>query len=843
MRDQRKRRKRAARALTAGAVGVWLAALAWSVSPGGLQAAAGAQTAPGRASGRANVPAAHREFFERYCLTCHNEGLRSRDVVSSAFDRLDLAQVGADAATWEKMAVQIRAGLMPPSGAMRAEPAVEARFATWLESELDRAAAARPDPGRTDAVHRLNRSEYRNAIRDLLGLDVDVDGWLPADEVSRGFDNLARALTISPTLMERYLSAAQRISRLALGTPPATPTVDYYRVPDDLRQDDHLPDLPLGTRGGMRVRHFFPVDGQYVIRVRLAGTMTGDLPAFREPQHLEVSLDGERLQVFTLLPASGRPAGNPQANPQGNPQANPQSNPQGNPRAVRNRADHDWDFPVRVTAGYHNVIATFLMRTAAVDETVRRPFIRPYPQYAAVPDTRMSAHLRDVEISGPHGTAERGASPSRARILVCDPATAPDEEGCARDVLSTLARRAYRRPATSSDVEPLLARYREGRRRGGVDAGLDLALRQLLVGPEFLFRIERDPPAHASGAPYPVSDLELASRLSFFLWSSIPDDELLELAEAGRLRTPGMLERQVRRMLEDPRGEAFVRNFADQWLRLRHLSDPGPVPRVFPDFDGSLRQALRRETELFLGSIVRDDRSALELLSADYSFLNERLARHYGVPNVKGSHFRRVTFGAGSVRGGLLGHGSMLTVTSQPNRTSPVARGMWIMENLLGTPPPPAPDEPQLPTTDENGRVLSMRERLQTHRTNARCANCHSMMDSLGLALENFNGIGQWRHLDESGTAIDASAVLPDGTAVTGPSGLRAALLSRSHRVVTTLTEKLLTYALGRELQHADAPAVRAIVRDAARRDYRVASELILGVVQSMPFQMRRPQS
>jgi hypothetical protein len=511
---------------------------------------------------------------------------------------------------------------------------------------------------------------------------------------------------------------------------------------------------------------------------------------------------------------------------------------------MRNRADESWNVRIPVKAGQRDVAVTFVNRTPALDETVRLPFLRPYPAGVNIPETRPGAYLRTVEISGPHDPSGPGVSPSRARIFVCSPETksrpgsSSNDGECARTILASLARRAYRRPVTDRDIEPLLAFYAEGREQGGFEAGIERALRRLLVSPEFLFRVERDPANAKPRTAYRISNLELASRLSFFLWSSIPDEELLEVASKGQLTTPTVLARQVRRMVADHRAEAFVKNFAGQWLFLRNLPATGPVQSIFPDFDEGLRQAFEQETELFFDSIVREDRSALDLLNADYTFLNERLAQHYNIPNVKGSHFRRVSLPKDSMRSGLLGQGSILTVTSYPDRTSPVVRGKWILENLVGAPPPPPlPNVPALKPTNESGAVLSMRERMAQHRANPVCASCHAVMDPLGLSLENFDGVGKWRTLGESGAPVDATGVFPDGTKFTGPAGLKQALV-QSDRFVTTLTEKMLTYALGRGLEYYDGPAVRAIVRDAARKDYQFSS-FILGVVQSTPFQMR----
>ena len=825
---------------------------------------------------------ANRAVFERYCLTCHTTRQKERGTVPIALDTLDLTRVTTDAAVWEKVVLKLRAGVMPPAGAPRPDKATHDAFASWLEGELDRSWNANPDPGRTEPLHRLNRVEYRNAVRDLLALDLDVSALLPGDDVSYGFDNIAGVLKLSPTLMERYLSAAQKVSRLAVGTPLRSPSIDYYRIADDLSQDAQLPGMPLGTRGGARISYAFPMDAVYEIRPRLTRDLNESMPLYTEAQVLEISIDGARVGTFTLPGIGARegraaaPAADPPDDSPAEPPVSPQpsSPPSAAPpsaappspgqeparpaisqiqqtvrasakeRQSRNRADESWNLRVPVKAGQRDVVITFLNRTSALDETARLPFQRPYPAGVNIPETRLGAYLRSVEIVGPIDATGPGQSQSRRRIFTC----ATKDEACARKILSTLARRAYRRPVTGADVDPLLAFYREGsasaeaaadKAKASFDEGIERALRRLLVSPEFLFRVERDPANAAAGRAYRVSDIELASRLSFFLWSSIPDDTLLDLAERGQLSSPAVLSREVRRMLGDPRADTFITNFAGQWLFLRNLDAAVPVQSIFPDFDDGLRQSFRRETELFFDSIVREDRSAFDLLRADYTFLNERLAKHYGVPNVKGSYFRRVTLDKGSARNGLLGQGAILTVTSYPDRTSPVVRGKWILENLLGTPPPPPlPNVPPLKPTNNEGAVLSMRQRMEQHRANPVCASCHAMMDPLGLSLENFDAVGKWRTLGESSAAIDAKGRAPDGTLFEGPSGLRDMLL-HSDRFVPTLTEKMLTYALGRGLEYSDMPAVRAIVRDAAKNDYRVSS-LIVGIVQSPPFRMRK---
>jgi mono/diheme cytochrome c family protein len=849
------RRVLARKGVLCAALAAWIAAVPvnWSTT-------AAAQTSP------ASPIAAQKATVERYCLTCHTTRQKERGVVPIALDTLDLSRVAADAAVWEKVVLKLRAGVMPPASAPRPDKATHDALASWLEGELDRSWSANPDPGRTEPFHRLNRVEYRNAVRDLIGLDLDVSSLLPGDDVSYGFDNIAGVLKLSPTLMERYLSAAQKVSRLAIGTPTRTPSIDYYRITDDLSQDAHLPGLPLGTRGGTKINYPFPMDATYEIRPRLTRDLNESLPLYTEPQVLEISIDGQRVGTFTLAGIGARegvaaappdadddaPASPPPPSP-GQPPARPAISQiqqtvraSAKERQSRNRADEAWNLRVPVKSGQRDVVITFLNRTAALDETARLPFQRPYPAGVNIPETRRGVYLRSVEIVGPLDATGPGQSDSRRRIFTCS----TKDEACARKILSTLARRAYRRPVAAADVDPLLVFYRQGASARAeatadqtqrFDEGIERALRRLLVSPEFLFRVERDPAAATAGRSYRITDIELASRLSFFLWSSIPDDPLLDLAERGQLSSSPVLSREVRRMLADPRADAFITNFAGQWLFLRNLDAAVPVQSIFPDFDDGLRQSFRRETELFFDSIVREDRSAFDLLRADYTFLNERLAKHYGVANVKGSHFRRVTLETGGARNGLLGQGAILTVTSYPDRTSPVVRGKWILENLLGTPPPPPlPNVPPLKPTNNEGAVLSMRQRMEQHRANPVCASCHAMMDPLGLSLENFDAVGKWRTLGESSAAIDATGRAPDGTVFEGPGGLRDMLL-HSDRFVPTLTEKMLTYALGRGVEYSDMPAVRAIVRDAAKNDYRVSS-LIVGIVQSPAFRMRRAQ-
>ncbi|MYN65825.1 MAG: DUF1592 domain-containing protein [Acidobacteria bacterium] len=755
-------------------------------------------------------------LVDRYCVTCHNDRLETGGF---SFDPLDAADVAAHPEAWEKVVRKLRAGAMPPRPRPRPDQEAYDGFRTWLEGELDAAAAASLDPGRTETFHRLSRTEYRNAVRDLLALDVDVQDLLPADDTSYGFDNIAGVLGVSPTLMERYLSAARKISRLAVASPVPSPTAETFRIASDLGQDRRMDRLPFGTRGGMVVDYNFPEDAEYVFEVLPDG------PLRIEPHDLEVTIDGERIALLTVGKAPDPD----------------------DPRGLYTPQIETLEVRTPVTAGPHAVGVAFLRKTSAEPEGIRKLYLRPFTGEGSGGDSRFQPYVESLTIAGPYessGARPVEGTPSRDRIFTCRPgpgAGTAEEAACARGILSAIARRAYRRPVADDDVERLLTFYERGRAGGSFDTGVEMALRRLLVSPEFLFRVERDPEGVEAGESYRVSDLELASRLSFFLWSSIPDDELLDVAERRELSVPAVFEAQVERMLADPRSEALVGNFAGQWLTLRNAAAVQPDEDEFPDFGERLRQGFRRETELLFSSVLREDRSALDLLNADYTFVDERLARHYGIPNVRGSHFRRVALEDGA-RGGLLGHGSILTVTSYANRTSPVNRGKWVLENILGTPPPPPPpDVPDLETA-EGGQALSMREAMEQHRANPVCASCHRLMDPLGLALENFDAIGRWRDRGETRGAIDATGALPDGTPFDGPAGLKDALLRHPERFVTTVTEKLMTYALGRGIEYYDAPAVRAIVRGAAEDGYRLSS-LVKGVVRSAPFQMRRSPS
>ena len=777
-----------------------------------------------------------RAELDRFCVRCHNERLRTADL---ALDTHDLADVGADAETWERVILRLRARTMPPVGNPRPAEVTYRAVASWLETEIDTVALASPDPGRGETFHRLNRAEYHAAVRDLLAVDVDVAELLPADDTyEHGFDNNGDVLSISPDLMSRYLSAARRISRLAVGIPPVGPAVATYRVHPGLVQNDRQDErLSFGSRGGIAIPHYFPVDGEYTIRIRLHRNFSDYILGFAAPQELDVRVDGALVKRFEVgdadavgqmapLSFSGNIAGDPDW------------------EYYMNTGDARLEVRFPAKAGQRTVGVSFVRRLSEL-EGVLQPRNRGYGRFV---DERYDddAAVEQVSIGGPYTVDGPGDTPSRREIFACRPAAgaaADEERACADRILEALARRAYRRPVDGGDLDALIDFFRAGRRDGSFDDGIQFALERMLVDPEFLFRIERDPGDAAPGTPYRLGDLELASRLSFFLWSSIPDDELLEAAADGRLSDPAELERQTRRLLADGRSKALVDNFASQWLRLRNLESQERESADYPEFDENLREAFRRETELFVESNLREDRSLLELLSANYTFVNERLARHYGIPGVYGDRFRRVTFDRDHPRGGLLGHGGLLMVTSYPNRTSPVVRGKWLLETILGAPPPePPPNVPGLPDRGEGGEPASVRDRLERHRANPACAGCHAPMDPLGFALENFDAIGLWRAASEAGRPIDASATMPSGEAFDGPAGLRRVLLSRGEDFAGTVTEKLLAYALGRGLEYTDRPAVRRILRDAATDDYRWSS-IVLGIVKSTPFQWRRARS
>ena len=747
----------------------------------------------------------HKAVLDRYCVTCHNERMQTGNL---ALDTLNINRVGDHAELWEKVLRKLQTQSMPPPRRPRPDTSTYDEFAAWLVAELDHASTINLNPGRP-TIHRLNRLEYGNAIRDLLALEVDTDTFLPSDDMAYGFDNNADILTVVPGLLARYMSAARKLSRLAIGDPSIDADIVHYPISSLLVQDDQMnDDLPFGSRGGTTIRHYFPLDGEYVVSIKLQSGVRGQ-------QGIDVRLDGMRVGLLSVgqrkVPTlRGQPA-------------------IADGLTVR--------FPAR--AGSHVIGVSFVKRARTTEGI--GPSHLPLWTFSTGPGFARHAALQSVQIEGPFNPNGPGDTPSRRRIFICRPAGTQDEESCTGKILATLARRAFRRPVTDDDLQVLQDFYTEGRRRGSFDAGIQRALESILVDPEFLYRFERDPADVAPATAYRLSDVELASRLSFFLWASIPDGELLDVAAEGRLSNQAVLEQQVRRMLADERSSALVTSFAGQWLHLRRMDSVTPDVNAFPTFDENLREAFVRETELFLGSQLKKDQSVIDLLTADYTFVNERLARHYGMPDIFGSRFRRVAQ-HDDARRGLLGHGSILTVTSLATRTSPVVRGKWLLENILGTPPPPPPPNvPELGDQPDSGQVTSLRERLEAHRVNPICANCHSRMDPIGFAFENFDAVGRWRETDNN-VPIDSSGVLPDGTAFAGVSELRDVLLSRRNEFVTTVTQKLLTYALGRGTEYYDQPAIRTIVREAARDDHRW-SAIILGVVRSIPFQMRKSES
>ena len=777
------------------------------------------------------IPASVQPLLDQYCVTCHNERLKTGGL---ALDALKPDRIAADAETWEKVVRKVRAGLMPPAGAKRPDRGSLDAFAAAIEGTIDHVAANNPNPGRAP-LHRMNRVEYANAIRDLLVLDVDPSTLLPADDSSHGFDNIADVLGVSPSLLERYVSAAAKISRLAVGEREAAPVQVTYTVKGDLSQNQTLDGQPLGTRGGTTIRHNFPVDGEYLIRLSLLKLSFGQVfGEGAEGEELEVTLNGQRVKLFTLDEV---PMFFMRESPGSHP-AKPQPTDPLEER-VKMTPDIRLEFRMTVKAGPQDIGVAFLQKGySANEDLVKRPVSSTYDVFIGMQYGYTTApHLSRVVVTGPYNATGLGDTPSRRRVFVCRPASAADEGACARQIVSTLVRRAYRRAPSAADVESILTFYQQERdRTGNFEAGIEMALRRILADPEFIFRFEPAPAGAKPGIPYRIGDTELASRLSFFLWSTIPDDELLKLAIDGKLHEPAVLEKQARRMLADPKARALVTNFANQWLYLRDLKNANPDVTVFPDFDDNLRQGFQRETEMLFESVMREDRSVLDLLDANYTFVNERLARHYGIPNVYGPDFRRVPVPS-DARRGLLGHGSLLLVTSNANRTSPVIRGKWILENLLGSQAPlPPPDVPPL-EEKPTAAARSVRERIEQHRANPACASCHKIMDPIGLALENFDAIGRWRTTDE-GVAIDASGQLVDGSVLDGPSSLRKAMLGRSDAFVGSMTEKLLMYGMGREIKYYDMPAVRIVMRDAAKNRYRF-SDLVMGIVKSAPFQMK----
>jgi mono/diheme cytochrome c family protein len=792
-----------ARTLLASAIAVAMAAsLSWTAPEAAT---------PGQAPAPAPAAAAQRSALDTYCVSCHNQRLKTGGL---ALDALDVTRASADAATWEKVIRKVRTGAMPPAGMPRPDAATRDGLVAFLETSIDRAAT--PFPGHP-SIHRLNRAEYANAVRDLLSLDVEVAALLPPDEPAYGFDNIGEMLDVSPALLERYSAAAAEIATLAVGD--ASDVVAgsrLFRAAADHSQDQHNDGLPLGTTGGMAVKTTLPLDGEYVIKVGLFKTNLGMIRGLEFRRQLEIVVDGRRVLA--------QPIGG----------AEEYEGMLQNQTAVADAVEARLQVRVPLTAGPHDIGATFAARPEVENTRRLQAVLRSTSDTS---ETLIGPPLvLTVTVTGPFNPTGPGDTPSRRAIFTCRPASTAQEDGCARTILSRLARRAYRGTQTTADVDELMGHFREWRRDGSFDSSIGFALQRILAGPKFLVRTERVP-ASRPGTIYRVTDTELASRLSFFLWSSIPDDQLLELAAQGRLSRSATLDQQVRRMLADPRSQALVENFAGQWLQLRNLRSAVPDSREFPNFDDQLRQAFRRETELLFDSILREDRSVLDLLTADHTFVNERLAKHYGIPYIYGNHFRRVPVTV-DARRGILGHGSILTVTSHADRTSPVVRGKWILDNLLGTPPPPPPPVvPALPERSALPRPMTMRERMEQHRANPQCASCHKAMDPLGFVLENFDAVGAWRTRDGR-APIDASGTFVDGSAIAGPVALRQALLARPQAIVGNLTEKLLIYGLGRGIDHRDMPPVRAIVREAGANGYRF-STLVLGIVRSDAFQKR----
>lgn len=777
--------------------------------------------------------------INQYCLACHNDSLSTADV---SFQNLDLSEVSNHGALQEKVLSQLRNRRMPPMEMPKPSEAVYNELVSWLESEIDELAATAPNPGRTDTFHRINRAEYANSVRDLLNIDVDVEELLPADDIDAyGFDNMADVLTVSPALMERYLSAARKTARLAIGEEPLGPVSQIYEVPILLNQNDRMSDdLPFGSRGGVAMDHYFPVAGQYDLSLRLHRNYVNYIRGMGSQHEIEVRLDGKLIQSFAI---GGQEPDVLQA------PASYGGNQFGDREWEEYMLFADSNLRLRFEAepGPHIVGLSFVRRFTE-PEGVLQP---PQSVFAAAINEMRDgdAAIEQAQITGPFDAAGPGDTPSRRAIFVCTPASndLSSEEVCATEILSGLANRAYRRPLQQTDIDTLMDFYRIGRGDGqsGFDAGIQLAVERILISPDFLFRVEQDPLNVAPETDYELSDLELASRLSFFLWSSIPDEELLSIAERGELQNPDILEAQTQRMLGDPRSSALVKNFASQWLYLRNLRSLVPDAVEFPEFDENLRNAFRQESELYFESLLRDDRSVLDLLGAGYTYVNERLAEHYGIEGVYGSHFRRVDLEGelAQQRGGILGQGSLLTATSYANRTSPVLRGKWVLTNILGTPPPPPPaDVPDLPENGADGQPATIRDRMIQHREDPNCAVCHLPMDPLGLALENFDAVGRWRDTGEANLAIDASGQLPNGTAFYGLNGLRNILLDRSDEFAGTVTEKLFAYAIGRPPEYFDKPTVRMITRSAALDNYSWSS-IIMGIVKSAPFRTRRSES
>lgn len=743
--------------------------------------------------------------INQYCVVCHNELLETAGL---RLDNIDVADIAAHPEILEKVIRKLRAGIMPPVGMPAPSPAGRYAMIAWLEGGLDELAKAHPNPGRTESLRRLNRTEYENAIRDLLALEIDSSVLLPSDESGHGFDNV-NVGDLSPVLLDRYISAAQKISRLAVGGTQASVQSEVINVRPDLTQEDHILGLPIGTRGGVVFPYTFSQDGEYDIQVRLARNRTGNIGGLRNSQEqpLELLVDRELVDTFMVIPPGG---------------------------IDHSEVDKNFITRIPLTAGPHDIGVTFPKISDSLIESERQPL---ESRFNEIRHPRLNPAVFQVIVSGPYEVKGMGDTPSRQRIFSCQPEQVEEELSCAREILSSLTRRAFRRAITDEDIEGPLEFYEAARSEANFDEAIGSAISSILMNPNFLFRVELAPDHIESGSIYKIDDIELASRLSFFLWSSIPDDELLDLAEQGQLSKPENLRGQVQRMLADERSINLATNFAGQWLQLRNLEAFSPNARDYPDYDDNLRRAMRTETELFINHILQQDKSIMEFLQADYTFLNERLAKHYGIPSVYGSRFRMVDLGEESDRGGLLRHGSVLSVTSFANRTSPVLRGVWVLDNIYGAPPPPPP--PNVPALDETAvsASLPMRERLAAHRNNPVCASCHNTIDPVGFSMENFDAIGRWREY-EGDNPVDVAGGLPGMEPFSGIAGLETGLLKRPELFADTMTEKLMTFALGRGVEYYDAPAIRQIVRDAEATDYRFSS-LIMGIVESTPFQMR----
>jgi mono/diheme cytochrome c family protein len=770
-----------------------------------------AETTAPAAAAESTLPAGQYPFWRMsrmYCVQCH---VGPKAAAGLNMQPLDLDNLDKHGLVWEKLIKKLKNREMPPPGFARPDDATYQLAIQSIEAGRDIAVMSRPNPGRP-TLHRINRAEYANVMRDLLGLDVDVSDLLPTDDAGYGFDNIGDVLTVSPSLLERYLLAAGKIARQAVGDPTMPPAYQTYSISHALHQDDRMSAaMPIGSRGGTAVDHFFPVDGEYEISLGLQKGRAEQLLGNERERKLDLRLDDQRLELFTLAAAARRRVNNDDPIPE-----SPESK-----LHVR----------LPVTAGTHNIVATFLKDTVVQEGIIFKPR-----------DGNVDAHFEGVgsiSVAGPFNAKGPGATPSREKIFVCHPAAAAEEDGCAEKIITNLAKHAYRRPNVSDSVPQLMALYQQGKETGGFESGIRLALQKILVSPEFLFRVELAPAGAAPGTVYQISDVELASRLSFFLWSSIPDDELLAVAERGELRDSAMLDKQVRRMLADPRSDSLIKNFVGQWLFLRNIPNIQPDVTIFTYFDDNLREAMGKETEMVVTTSMREDSSIIDLLRTNYTYVNQRLAEHYGIPGIYGNEFRRISV-TDPNRMGLLGHASISAVTAYPNRTAPTIRGKWVLEQLFGSPPPPPP--PNVPTLkeDDSRKVLTMRERMEEHRVAPQCAVCHKIMDPIGFALENFDGLGKWRdaYNEASEGAIDSSGVLPDGTPFNGPAGLREILLTKKRDVyVENFTERLLTYALGRGVEEYDRPIIRRIKRQSAQDDYRWSS-IILNIVKSLPFQL-----